>query len=231
MAKGNQVMTESGNSSLVFRSAWSLGLLALLGTALLTLVYSLTGPRIAEQERRQLLMQLEQVLPAGVFNNDMHEDYTDVEDGTAFPGRQVVRVYRARLDSTPVAAVMRLSAPDGYNGRIDLLVGIYANGDISGVRVLGHSETPGLGDGIELERSDWILSFNEKSLGNPAGSGWAVKRDGGKFDQFTGATITPRAVVRAVHRAIVYFQANQQALFESESMFHDQPAKRGDQDE
>lgn len=219
------------NSSLVFRSAWSLGLLALLGTALLTWVYDLTAPRIAEQERRQLLLQLEQVLPATVFNNDMHEDYIDLEDATAFPGRQVVRVYRARLDATPVAAIMRLSAPDGYNGRIDLIVGIYGSGTISGVRVLGHNETPGLGDGIELERSDWILSFNGKSLENPAGSGWAVKRDGGEFDQFTGATITPRAVVRAVRRAVVYFQANQQTLFESESMFQDQLTTSGDEDE
>lgn len=207
-------MAEStGNASMVLRSAWTLGLLALVGTALLTWVHNLTGPRIAEQERRQLLTQLEQVLPAEAFNNAMHEDYFDVEDATAFPGRQVVRIYRARLDSAPVATVMRLSAPDGYNGRIELLVGIYVSGKISGVRVLGHSETPGLGDGIELERSDWILSFDDKSLRNPNSSDWAVKRDGGEFDQFTGATITPRAVVRAVHRALVFFQANQQLIF------------------
>ena len=225
-------MTESGqNSSLVFRSALTLGLLALVGTALLSWVSSLTGPRIAEQERKQLLLQLGQVLPATAFNNAMHEDYTDVEDANAFPGRQVVRVYRARLDSTPVAAVMRLSAPDGYNGRIDLLAGIYAGGKISGVRVLGHSETPGLGDGIELQRSDWILSFDDKSLQNPIDSGWAVKRDGGTFDQFTGATITPRAVVRAVHRALIYFQANEQALFERESQFQEVLTVNGSNDE
>lgn len=211
-------MSETGSTPrLVLRSAWSLGLLALVGTALLTWVYSLTGPRIAEQERRQLLRQLEQVLPAEAFDNDMHEDYIDVEDATAFPGRQTVRIYRALKAGKPVAVVMKLAAPDGYNGRIDLLVGVYANGRISGVRVLGHSETPGLGDGIELQRSNWILGFDGKSLENPTENGWAVKRDGGEFDQFTGATITPRAVVRAVRRALAWFQANSAMVFERET--------------
>lgn len=215
-------MADSGTSStMIFRSAWTLGLLALIGTALLAGVHWLTEPRIAEQERRQLLTQLQQVLPPDAFNNAMYEDFTDVQDESAFPGRQIVRVYRARLDGDPAGVVMRVSAPDGYNGRIGLLVGIFASGNISGVRVLKHGETPGLGDGIELQRSDWILSFNNKSLDNPAPANWAVKRDGGEFDQFTGATITPRAVVRAVHRTLKYFEANKTELFQKPSLFRE----------
>ncbi len=209
------------------RSTLSLGLLALLASALLSGVYWLTAPRIAEQERKQLLLQLEQVLPGEIFDNAMHEDYIDVSNTLAFPGSQEVRVFRARMDGQPSAAVFRLFAPDGYNGRIHLLIGILASGEISGVRVLDHSETPGLGDWIELERSDWILSFNGRSLTNPEKEGWAVKRDGGEFEQFTGATITPRAVVRAVRRTLEYFEANRQELFTRESEFG---IPEGDQD-
>ena len=122
-------------------------------------------------------------------------------------------VYRARSEGRPVAAAMKLRANDGYNGRIDLLIGVYANGEVSGVRVLSHRETPGLGDGIDIARSDWILDFNGKSLRSPEPAGWTVERDGGVFDQFTGATITPRAVVHAVRRALEYFEENRETLF------------------
>lgn len=201
------------------RSALSLGLIALVGTALLAWVHSLTGPRIAEQERLQLLDQLQQVIPADAFDNAVHEDYVSVREEAAFPGGQSVRVFRARRDGQPVAVAMKLRANDGYNGRIELLVGIYEGGGISGVRVLSHRETPGLGDGIDIDRSDWIRSFDGRSLESPEPSGWVVKRDGGVFDQFTGATITPRAVVRAVRRALEYFAANREALFTKPTEF------------
>ena len=206
----------------VSRSALSLGLLALIGTALLTWVHGLTEPKIEEQQRKQLLLQLQQVIPEEAFDNAMHEDFIKVQDEIAFPGGQEVQVYRARLDGKPVAVVMRLRANDGYHGRIDLLVGIYGPGQISGVRVLSHSETPGLGDGIEIARNDWIRSFDAKSVTDPSDAGWAVKRDGGEFDQFTGATITPRAVVAAVHRALQYFEAHPQDLFSSPTEFRAQ---------
>jgi len=216
-------MTDNSESSAsMLRSGLSLGLLALLATALLSLVYWWTQPRIAEQERRQLLLQLEQVLPAERFNNGMHEDYIDVSSQLAFPGGQQVRIFRARQDGMPTAAVFRLMVPDGYNGRIKLLIGILASGQISGVRVLDHHETPGLGDKIEIQRSDWILSFNGKSLVNPEKPGWTVKRDGGEFDQFTGATITPRAVIRAVRRTLEYFEGNRQAIFDRPTEFQPQ---------
>ncbi len=104
-------------------------------------------------------------------------------------------------------------APDGYSGEIRLLVGVLADGSISGVRVLAHRETPGLGDPIEIERSDWITGFNGRSLGNPVLAQWDVARYGGDFDAFTGATITPRAVVRAVKNTLIYFAQNRERIF------------------
>lgn len=201
----------------LLRSALALGLIALIGAALLYGVQTLTKSRIEAQERLQLLRQLEQVLPSGRFDNAMHEDYVTVSDEKAFPRGQQVRVFRARKEGRPVAVVMRLRTNDGYNGRIVLLIGIYHDGRISGVRVLDHRETPGLGDAIEIERGDWIRSFEGKSLSDPEPEGWAVKRDGGEFDQFTGATITPRAVVGAVRRALEYFAEHRQRLFEMKS--------------
>ena len=121
------------------------------------------------------------------------------------------------MDDQPVAVLMLVTAADGYNGDIRLLVAVENTGTVLGVRVVSHRETPGLGDPIEIEKSNWILGFTNKSLLNPQGNGWAVKRDGGEFDQFTGATISPRAVVKTVHNTLLYFKANQKLLFESAS--------------
>lgn len=198
----------------VIRSGVLLGSIALLGTALLAGVNNLTHERIVEQEKRRVLQQLNEIVPVASYNNDLLEDVIQIEDPVFFRHPAAVTVYRARLDGQPVSVMMIVTAPDGYNGDIRLLVGINATGTIQGVRVISHRETPGLGDPIEIEKSDWILGFAQKSLQKPQENGWAVKRDGGEFDQFTGATISPRAVVRAVHTALLYFQANRQALFE-----------------
>jgi electron transport complex protein RnfG len=117
------------------------------------------------------------------------------------------------MHGQPVAAIFTSVAPDGYSGNIKLLVGILHNGVLAGVRVISHKETPGLGDAIEADRSNWILSFNEKSLQNPPLKQWGVKKDGGFFDSFTGATITPRAVVNAVKNTLLYFQENREMIF------------------
>jgi len=199
----------------VIRSGVLLGLIALLGTALLATVNALTYERIEEQERLRVLQQLNAIVPLGSYNNDLLEDRIEIRDETYFHHPAPVTVYRARLDGHPVAVLMTITAPDGYNGDIRLLTGIDDTGTVLGVRVVSHRETPGLGDPIEIERSDWILGFTSKSLLNPQKNGWAVKRDGGEFDQFTGATISPRAVVKAVHRTLIYFEANQQLLFET----------------
>jgi len=122
-------------------------------------------------------------------------------------------VYRARKAGEPVAAILTVVAPNGYNGSIRLLVGIRRGGSLAGVRVLSHKETPGLGDAVEAQRSDWLEQFPGRALGDPPLEDWKVKRDGGAFDQLTGATVTPRAIVQAVRRALVYFDEHKQALF------------------
>ena len=127
--------------------------------------------------------------------------------------RKDTQAYLASLNGEPAAIIMQANAPDGYSGTISMLIGIMADGTLSGVRVIQHKETPGLGDAIELAKSAWITQFNGKSLNNPSERGWAVKKDHGDFDQFAGATITPRAVVAAVHKALTYFDQHHTELF------------------
>lgn len=208
----------------LMHSSLLLGCIALLGTALLAGVNDLTHGRIVEQEKRRVLQQLNEIVPSASFNNNLLEDVIEIEDETFFRQPAPITVYRARMDGQPVAVMMLVTAPDGYNGDIRLLAGIDAGGTILGVRVVSHRETPGLGDPIEIEKSDWIRGFTNKSLHNPGPAGWAVKRDGGQFDQFTGATISPRAVVKAIHATLLYFESNQRLLF-------DTPAKTVNQNE
>ncbi len=201
----------------VIRSGVLLGLIAVLGTALLAGVNALTHERIVEQEKLRVLQQLNAVVSTDSYNNDLLDDKIEISNEAFFRHPAPVVVYRARMDDKPVAVLMIVTAPDGYNGDIRLLTAIDTNGTVLGVRIVSHRETPGLGDPIEIERSDWVLGFTGKSLLNPQGKNWAVKRDGGEFDQFTGATISPRAVVKAVHSTLLYFKANQKSLFETAS--------------
>lgn len=196
-----------------WRSAAALGLIALVGTGVLALVHDLTRERIAEQERSAMRRQLDEILGGLDYDNTPYQDRVRIRGAAAFPGGQTVTAYRARRNGEPVAVVLRLAAPDGYNGPINLLVGIREDGRVTGVRVTSHNETPGLGDAVETDRSDWIEGFTGKSLSNPPPRGWAVEKDGGVFEQFTGATITPRAVVEAVQRTLEYFSANRDTLF------------------
>lgn len=200
----------------VIRSAAALGLVAVVCTSVLTAVDSLTADRIAEQEKRVILEQLGQILPQQ-YDNQLLDDRLTFRDEYYFPNGQDVVAYRARYQGSPQAVVLRFDAVDGYNGNIALLAGIRADGTLIGVRVTQHRETPGLGDAIDAEKSDWILNFSGKSLRKPEPGQWTVKRDGGAFDQFTGATITPRAVVDAVRAALVYFEANREYLFNAEA--------------
>jgi len=197
----------------VIRSGLLLGLIALLGTGLLAGVNELTHERIIEQDKLRVLRQLNEIVPVASHDNDLLDDRTEIDDPAFFHHPDPVTVYRARMGGAPVAVLMIVTAPNGYNGDIRMIVGIDASGTVLGVRIVAHRETPGLGDPIETGKSDWILGFTGKSLQSPENAGWAVKRDGGEFDQFTGATITPRAVVGAVHNALLYFAANRQSLF------------------
>ena len=198
----------------MLRSAAALGLVAVAGTGLLTGVDFLTADRIAAQERRVILEQLGQIIPQQ-YDNQLLDDRFTFRNELHFPNGQEVIAYRARQQGEPRALVLKFNAVNGYNGNITLLAGINSDGSLRGVRIISHKETPGLGDAIEIEKSNWALNFSGKSLSNPGPDKWAVKRDGGEFDQFTGATITPRAVVDAVRMALEYFETNREYLFDT----------------
>jgi electron transport complex protein RnfG len=188
-------------------------LFAIAGTAFVAFTYEETAERIADNERAALLRRLREIIPPEMHDNDLYRDTIQVRDAALLGTDDPVTVYRARKHGRPIAVVLTAVAPDGYSGTIKLLIGILFNGTVVGARVIAHHETPGLGDAIEVEKSDWIIRLSGRSLGNPAPERWKVKRDGGVFDQFTGATITPRAVVNAVRLALVYFSRNQEQLF------------------
>jgi len=192
-------------TSLVLASFGFIGTLLIAGTE------AITHDRIAENHRQLLLKSLHTLVPADKMDNDPYKDQILITAPRL--GKESIPVYRVRKKGKPVAVILSPTAPDGYSGSIKLLVGIYLDGTLAGVRVNSHRETPGLGDAIEAQRSDWILDFNGKSLHNLSKKEWAVKRDRGHFDQFTGATITPRAVVNAVYRSLLYFKEHQEMLF------------------
>ncbi len=195
-------------------SSLLLALFAIAGTVLVSFTYDQTIDRINDNKRRELLRIVHVLIAPSEHNNDIFTDTTTARNKDLLGTPKPVTVYRARMDGKPVAVVINSVAPDGYNGKIELLVGIYYDGTLAGVRVLQHNETPGLGDAIDEQRSDWITRFKGKSLQNPDKKGWAVKRDGGQFDQFTGATITPRAIVKAVHNTLRYYQQHRDNLYE-----------------
>ena len=198
--------------SALLLSALVLGGFALIGTTLVSFTHGATAARIAGNQRQALLQELESLSPRQDRDNDLLRDVIEVEAPAGQTG-VTMRVYRARREGEPVAAIFTPVIARGYAGPMELIVAVYADGSLAGVRVLQHRETPGLGDKVELQRSPWILDFNRRSLEDPAAEGWRVKRDGGVFDQFSGATITPRGVVAAVHTTLSSFQAHRQRLF------------------
>ena len=189
---------------------------AVIGAGIVGLTYENTYERIKRNEQLVLLRKLNTILSPDEYDNDLLADQIQLAPDALLGTSEHSRAYRAFRNNRPVAVVLSPIAPNGYNGPIHMLVGVYHDGTIAGVRVVKHRETPGLGDGIESQRSDWVLGFDRKSLSDPESRQWKVKRDGGEFDQFTGATITPRAVVKAVHAALVYFEQHHKTLFDNE---------------
>ncbi|MET0102393.1 MAG: electron transport complex subunit RsxG [Sedimenticola sp.] len=193
-----------------------LAMFAVAGTGLVAFTQDQTKARIAANEREALLRSLTALVPADTIDNDIVTDTLFVND-TERLGGDHIQVYLGRKGSSPVAAVFASVVPDGYSGPIKLLVAVRTDGTLGGVRIVSHKETPGLGDKVEERRSDWVHSFRDKSLTNPDISRWKVKRDGGDFDQFTGATVTPRSIVKAVKNTLLYFRDNGLALFEQQN--------------
>jgi electron transport complex protein RnfG len=188
-----------------------LGVFALLASGALAWASSATGDAIAAAEAKDLRDSLSEVLPQGMADNDFLKDTVDLEKS----GKSVT-IYRARQGGVVKAALFKV-AERGYAGDIQVLMAVDAEGRTLGVRVLKHSETPGLGDKIEVKKDPWVKSFDGKSLGNPAPEKWGVRKDSGVFDQFAGATITPRAVVKAVKGGLEFYAAHRDEILGGQS--------------
>lgn len=189
----------------------------IVGTAMLTGTFQATKAPIAESERQAKLHLLSQAMPDSLHDNDLLADSLDLPPTPELGLKMGAKVYRARMKGEPAGVVLEAIAPDGYSGEIKLLIGISVDGSLTGVRVLTHKETPGLGDYIELSHGDWIKNFDSLSLAKIPDEGWKVKKDGGQFDYMTGATITPRAVVKAVHKALKYYEQTHEQLFATDA--------------
>ncbi|HTN93077.1 MAG TPA: electron transport complex subunit RsxG [Gallionella sp.] len=198
-------------------TALNLLFFALIGTAVLALTHELTREPIARSEESEKLKLINQIAPASDYDNDIIKDSRQLAADDLLGSDDTTVAYIGQLKDRPSIAVIQATAPDGYGGSIRLIVSIRSdaegNGKIGGVRVISHNETPGLGDYIEIAKSKWITIFNRKSLDDPGEDGWKVKKDGGTFDYMAGATITPRAVVTAVHRVLQYYAQHRDELF------------------
>jgi electron transport complex protein RnfG len=194
-------------------SAGILAAFAVVGTALLAATYLVTRPIIAETGKQAKLALIGQILPKALYDNDILKDAVLLPPAVELGNSEPTPVYRAVREGKPSAAVLEVIAPDGYSGKIRMIVAIKADGEVSGVRVVAHNETPGLGDYIEIVKNRWIRIFEGKSLSKFTDQDWKVKKDGGKFEHMAGATVTPRAVVKAVHTSLKYFTQNQDRIF------------------
>lgn len=202
-------------------SPWSGGLilaaLAAICTALVAMTHSMTAPRIAANEQAYLEQSLQPVLEGIDYEGELSMSAVSLSAPDALPGSGSATVYRVFADARPIAALFIVTTRDGYSGPIRLLIGVAAGGAITGVRVLGHRETPGLGDRIEATKSDWILGFKGRSLTDPPTPEWAIVADDGAFDQLTGASITSRAVIKAIRDTLLYFHDNRELVFTMEN--------------
>ncbi len=189
----------------------SLAIVAMITSAALAFGNHATHEDILKAEERDLLASLAQVLPEGYADNDLLKDTMKIADADGKP----LTIYRARKAGAVNGAVFQ-TVSRGYAGDIVVLIGVDAEGRMLGARVVKHIETPGLGDKIEVAKSKWIHDFEGKGLGDPPAEKWAVKKDGGVFDQFAGATITPRAVVKAVKGGLEFFAAHRVEILKGE---------------
>jgi len=201
----------------VSRNAFILAAFAIICTAAIAIVHLLSRPVIELQEQKALLKIVNQLIPPQAYNNDLFASCFTVRDD-ALLGKEVSqKVFLAKKNEQTVALMLEASTFRGYAGEIKLAIAIYENGQLAGVRVISHTETPGLGDKIQTNKSDWIYAFNHKSYQQAQDKRWEVSKNGGDFDAFTGATITPRAVISTVKNALIYFEKNKETLFKSEA--------------
>ncbi len=197
----------------VIKSGITLAVIAAVCTALVALTYQLTHDRITANEQAWLEQSLQPALSGLFFDSGVSESKITIPAPHELPGSEDAVIYRVFSGDSPVAALFVVSARDGYAGAIRLLVGIDIDGAVTGIHVLAHRETPGLGDQIESTKSDWVQQFSGRSLGDPETNGWKIRRDGGEFDQLTGASVTPRAIIKAIKETMIYFDANSVVVF------------------
>lgn len=185
------------------KSGLSLAFFACVSVIFVVGTYYLVRTQIAKNDEMMLLKSINQIIASDRYDNDLVETtilLKAIESGL----ENDARVFLARKGDVPIASVFEITTLRGY-GVITMLIGINTiDQSLAGVRVVRHTETPGLGDKIEIKKSDWIKVFDGKSLENPKLTGWFVKKDGGEFDQFTGATITPRAIVNTTKSVLLY---------------------------
>lgn len=201
----------------ITRSVFGLGIFAVITAGLIAATQIMTKETIEQQIKKAQSKALLQIVPREEHNNDLLEDTLTLEEGGLLNLPNSKEAYIARNNGEPVAIILPVIAENGYSGPISMIVGIESNGNVKGVRVINHKETPGLGDKIDIKKSDWIKQFEGASLTQPIPEQWKVKKDGGQFDQLTGATITPRAVVSGVQNALSFFQQNKNELLKAQS--------------
>ena len=197
----------------IVRSAVSLAVIGAAAAIVLTLLVQGTRERVARNESSWIKQPLSSLLDPTSYDNDLLADRITIASRDLLGTSAPATIYRARRNGQPVAAIIQTVAPDGYRGPIELLVAIAADGTLLGVQVLQHNETPGLGDAFETREVDWLEAFRGLSLAKPPQHRWTVRKDGGDFDAFTGATITPRAIVKGVRRTLEFYQAQRERIF------------------
>lgn len=202
-------MSNSG----IFKTGLTLAVIGAICTTLVAATYQATRDRIAANDKALLEQSLAPALSGIFYDSGVTESRLVLQPPHGLPGNDPAVIYRVFAEEQPVAALFAVTARDGFSGPIRVLVGIEIDGTVTGVRILQHRETPGLGDKIVSKRSDWVFQFDGRSLGDPAVERWAIRGDGGEFDQLTGASITPRAVVKAVRDTLLYFDANRDEIF------------------
>ena len=186
---------------------------SLLASTALSISYFVTKTPIEESDARAKRIFLNQVIPSNLYDNNLVKDTISVEPNPLIGNKKNIDIYRAKKNNQVIAVIIETIAPDGYSGEIKTLVGIDQEDKILGVRVITHKETPGLGDYIEIEKSQWVKNFDLKSLDKMTEKEWTVKKDGGDFDYVSGATITPRAVIKSTYKSLLYAKENKKRLF------------------
>jgi len=201
----------------MLKNSLILAAFALLSTAMVAITDHFTRDKIQSEKALALEKILHQLIAPEQHDNDLYLDCIEVKNLDLLGTENPVKIFRARLNNKPQAVFIQSVAPDGYNGAIELVIGVSQQQQVMGIRVLSHKETPGLGDKIEIRKSNWITGFNHYSLNKLEQKKWKVKKDGGEFDAFTGATITPRAVVKSVLKTLIYVEQNTVELYQQPS--------------